>query len=82
MPGRRKNASAPKLGFDSQYHQRGLTLGVNTTNGQTRLINTSGQAIDLAYYEILSASDSLNPTGWTSLNDQTTSGGAWGRITR
>jgi hypothetical protein len=54
-----------------------LTLEVNTTNGQARLINNTNQAIDLAYYEILSESDALNPTGWNSLDDQNVSGGAW-----
>jgi hypothetical protein len=31
----------------------------------------------LAYYEILSAGDALNVTGWNSLDDQNISGGAW-----
>jgi hypothetical protein len=54
-----------------------LTLEVNSTSGQTRLINNTNQSIDLAYYEILSASNSLNATGWNSLDDQNTSGGQW-----
>jgi hypothetical protein len=54
-----------------------LTLEVNTVNGQTRLINNSGQAINLAYYEILSASNALNPAAWNSLDDQNVSGGTW-----
>jgi hypothetical protein len=54
-----------------------LTLEVNPVNGQTRLVNNTTQPIDLAYYEILSASNSLNPTGWNSLDDQNVSGGAW-----
>jgi hypothetical protein len=54
-----------------------LTLEVNTASGQTRLINNTSQSIDLAYYEILSENNSLNPTGWNSLDDQNLSGGAW-----
>jgi hypothetical protein len=54
-----------------------LTLEVNTANGTTRLINNTTQAIDLAYYEILSAGNALNVTGWNSLDDQNISGGAW-----
>jgi len=54
-----------------------LTLEVNTVNGQTRLVNNSSQSIDLAYYEILSASNSLSTTGWNSLDDQNVSGGQW-----
>ncbi len=54
-----------------------LTLEVNTTTGQTRLINNTSTAFDLAYYEILSTEGALNTTGWNSLDDQNTSGGAW-----
>ncbi len=54
-----------------------LTLEVNTANGQTRLVNNTSQAFDLAYYEILSDSNSLNPSGWNSLDDQNVSGAAW-----
>jgi hypothetical protein len=54
-----------------------LTLEVNTASGQTRFINNTSQAIPLAYYEILSATGALNPTGWNSLDDQNTSGGTW-----
>jgi hypothetical protein len=57
-----------------------LTLEVNTTTGQTRLINNTSQSIPLAYYEILSTSGALKPSGagsWNSLDDQNTSGGAW-----
>jgi hypothetical protein len=54
-----------------------LTLEVNTATGQTRLINNSTTAVNLAYYEILSESDSLNATTWNSLDDQNTSGGTW-----
>jgi hypothetical protein len=54
-----------------------LTLEVNTTSGQTRLINNTSQAIPLAYYEILSSTGALNNAGWNSLDDQNTSGGTW-----
>jgi hypothetical protein len=54
-----------------------LTLEVNTASGQTRLINNTSTSFDLAYYEILSTEGALNTTGWSSLDDQNVSGGAW-----
>jgi hypothetical protein len=54
-----------------------LTLEVNTTSGQVRLINNSSTAFNLAYYEILSADGVLRPAQWNSLDDQNVSSGAW-----
>lgn len=54
-----------------------LTLEVTSATGEARLVNNSSQAIDLAYYEIVSASDSLSTTGWSSLDDQNVSAGTW-----
>jgi hypothetical protein len=47
-----------------------MVLEVNTTNGQTRLRNQTGEDIYIDYYEIESASLSLNSTTWNSLQDQ------------
>lgn len=54
-----------------------LTLQLDTGNGQASLVNNSSQSIDLAYYEIVSASNSLTTSGWLSLDEQNVSGGAW-----
>jgi hypothetical protein len=54
-----------------------LNLNVNPTTGAVTLVNNSSTAIDLAYYEILSDSGALNTAGWSSLDDQNTSGGTW-----
>ena len=54
-----------------------LNLNVNPTTGAVTLVNNSTTAIDLAYYEILSETGALNVAGWSSLDDQNTSGGAW-----
>jgi hypothetical protein len=47
-----------------------LTLEVNTTNGHVRIVNETGQPMNLDYYEITSAGSSLNRTSWSSLQDQ------------
>jgi hypothetical protein len=47
-----------------------LTLEVNTTNGHVRIVNETGQPVNLDYYEISSAGSSLNRASWTSLQDQ------------
>lgn len=54
-----------------------LELEVDTDTGATKLVNNSSEDIELAFYEILSASGSLDPTGWNSLSDQGTSPGVW-----
>jgi hypothetical protein len=46
-----------------------MTLEVNTTTGATRLLNEQGSPFNLTYYDIRSVSGSLNPSGWTSLDD-------------
>jgi hypothetical protein len=43
---------------------------VNTVTGQVSIKNTTGQSPNVDYYEITSASGSLNRAGWTSLQDQ------------
>ena len=47
-----------------------VVLEVNTNNGGASLINETGAPLDFDYYEISSASESLNPAGWESLQDQ------------
>lgn len=54
-----------------------LNATVNPANGAVSLINNTSTPVDLAYYEVLSDSGSLNVAGWNSLDDQNTSGGAW-----
>jgi hypothetical protein len=46
-----------------------LVLDVNTTTGQVRFRNPTGGEFAITYYEILSASGSLNPSAWISLDD-------------
>jgi hypothetical protein len=65
-----------------------LDMQVNTTSGDVTLVNNTSVDIDLALYEILSESDSLDSAGWTGLDAQGTDGDAWlansptdGRIT-
>ena len=47
-----------------------LTLEVNTTTGNVALRNDFDTTIDLSYYEISSASESLSRANWNSLDDQ------------
>jgi hypothetical protein len=52
-----------------------VTLEVLATGpdaGAMRLKNNSSAAVDIDYYEIASASGSLDVEGWSSLNDQST----------
>jgi len=51
-----------------------LTLEVNTVTGQVQLKNQTGAAVQVDYYEIKSAGNSLKPTTWTSLQDQNLAG--------
>ncbi|MBN1852551.1 MAG: PEP-CTERM sorting domain-containing protein [Pirellulales bacterium] len=54
-----------------------LALQVNTDTGNVSLINDTGFDFNLNYYEVLSASGSLDPTSWNSLDEQGIDGGAW-----
>lgn len=53
-----------------------MFLEVNTTNGQVTLKNQTGAAVNINYYEIISAGttgengNSLNATSWNSLQEQ------------
>lgn len=47
-----------------------LTLKVNRANNTAKLINESSATFNLNGYSIESAHGSLNPGGWTSLDDQ------------
>jgi hypothetical protein len=49
-----------------------LTLEVNKTTGQVRLINQQSVPVNIDYYEITSAGGALNTGGWNSLDDQET----------
>jgi hypothetical protein len=53
-----------------------LDVTVNPASGQVTLVNNTSTAIDLAYYEILSDTGSLNDS-WNGLDDQNVDGGAW-----
>lgn len=46
-----------------------LTLVVNTTNGEMRILNQESVAIDVNYYEIRSPNGALKPSGWVSFDD-------------
>ncbi len=47
-----------------------LTLRVNRVTGDIRILGHSLEDIDLSYYEITSAGNSLDDTNWNSLADQ------------
>jgi hypothetical protein len=49
-------------------------LEVNTTTGQVRLKNQTGETIPIDYYEVTSTSGALKPTTWSSLQDQNLAG--------
>jgi hypothetical protein len=48
----------------------GLVATVDRGTGNVTLRNPGGTAVDFDYYEITSASGSLNVSGWNSLSDQ------------
>ncbi len=51
-----------------------LTLTVDPTTGTLAIVNNTGADIEMAGYEIRSPSGSLNPDGWSSLQDQDLAG--------
>lgn len=55
--------------FEAIGIPQSLTLEVNTTTGVTRLLNDVQSSISLDFYEIASASSSLNVAGWDSLEN-------------
>jgi hypothetical protein len=46
-----------------------LVLEVNTSSGQTAIRNQTGESIHIDYYEITSAGNSLNESGWNSFQN-------------
>jgi hypothetical protein len=56
--------TVPATGFS------GLSLTVDRANGAVSLRNTGSVAVELDYYQIDSALNSLNVSGWNSLSDQ------------
>lgn len=57
------------LSFSEAFDVSPLKLVVNTTTGVVQIKNDSGTSYSIDSYEITSASNSLNPVGWTSLQD-------------
>lgn len=51
-----------------------MFVEVNTTNGQVAIKNQTGDPINIDYYEITSATGSLNATSWNSLQEQNLAG--------
>ena len=51
-----------------------LALEINTTNGQARIRNQTGAAVNIDYYEIKSTAGSLNSVAWTGLQEQNLDG--------
>src|SRR5262249_51219850 len=51
-----------------------MYVEVNTTTGQVSIKNQTGDPTRIEYYKIESASNSLNSTSWSSLQDQNQSG--------
>jgi hypothetical protein len=54
-----------------------LLLQIDPSNGNARLRNTSNFTFAIDGYTIASASGSITPGGWTSLDDQNAAGGDW-----
>ena len=54
-----------------------VTLRVDPNSGAASLVSETGSEFDLNYYEIESASGSLNVDGWNSLQDQGIDGDVW-----
>jgi len=57
-----------------------MNLFVDTATGEITLENNSGSAFTIDSYEITSASNSLDPAGWNSLQDQDWEGNGNGNI--
>lgn len=51
-----------------------LTLDVNTSTGEVRILNQTSETFDISAYEVLSESASLDFSNWNSLADQGESG--------
>ncbi|MGI9457683.1 MAG: PEP-CTERM sorting domain-containing protein, partial [Aeoliella sp.] len=51
-----------------------LTLEINTDTGGTKIINNSGDPIDLDFYKLTSDSDSLDVANWVSIQDNPVAG--------
>ena len=47
-----------------------ISVEVNSSTGQVRLVNELNRAVNFDYYEIKSAGGALNTTGWNSLDDK------------
>jgi len=54
-----------------------LLLTVDPATGQTQVKNTSSFTVAIDSYSVLSASGSLNESGWNSLDEQNAAGGSW-----
>jgi hypothetical protein len=54
-----------------------MSLEVNTASGQVTIVNNLSRPLELDWYEIRSAGGSLNTTGWTSIDGNTTQGSGW-----
>ena len=51
-----------------------MFMEVNTTTGHMTLKNQTGQPVNIDYYEVTSAANALNATGWNSFQDQNAAG--------
>lgn len=54
-----------------------ILLQVDPATGKAQLRNTSNFTVNADGYTIASANGSLNPAGWSSLDDQNAAGGDW-----
>jgi hypothetical protein len=70
-------AQSSLLGPDTLVGEAIFTLEVNTTTGQTRIINNRPNALQFDYYEISSAGSALNVGGWMSIDGNTPAGQGW-----
>jgi hypothetical protein len=80
--GQKWEVSAVPAGGGRQFAQlkldEFLVLNVNRGNGQVAITNPGTLSKSIDSYSILSASGSLRPVTWSSLDDQNALGGNWG----
>jgi hypothetical protein len=65
------------LGPDATPGSTVVSLEVNKSNGQVKLISNFNQPLQIDYYELTSIAGALNPAGWTGIDGTTTPGEGW-----
>ena len=70
-------AQSSILGPDALEGEAIFSVEVNTTTGQTRLLNHRAETMTFDYYELSSAGGALNAAGWTGIDGDTPAGEGW-----